>query len=827
MSGLLAGTNPFPGLRPFREGEEALFFGREAQVDAMVDKLAAARFLAVVGTSGSGKSSLVNCGLVPALHRGLMAGGALAWRVATLRPGNRPLRALAEALASPRVLGPQPDDNAGGDDGADFTPTELIESTLRMGKLGVVDAFEQAHLPAGQNLLIVVDQFEELFRYQALAGSTVAASAARSSEDATAFVNLLLEVCAHRELPIFVVLTMRSDFLGDCAQFFGLPEAINSGQYLVPRMSRDERRSAIAGPLRLGGAEIDPVLLTRLVNDVGDNPDQLSILQHALNRTWARWQRDGGGGALSLSHYEAVGAMALALNQHAEEAFAQIAEGRPRVLVEALFKAITDQVSDARGTRRPTRLDSLCAICAASEAELGALIEAFRDPEKSFLMPPAGTPLRADTPIDIAHESLMRVWDRLRRWGEAEARAVQTFRRLAETAELHSAGGAGLLRQPDLQFALAGLAREQPNAAWAARYRVGFDAMQAFVTRSEQVDADERRAEADRSAAQARLEHRQQRTRRIWRVVIPVIALLSALVVLSLYLLLESRSANQKFQVEARNSQAAASAAQIALENALAADRDRQQQAQVYAEATRYSPELRKVINQAQQDVQAKSLVYLQYADPSQKGLAERLRVQLGQKGYSAPGTEMVGVALKSSDLRYFRSDDAAKAQALAALLKTWNWSELQVKAVKGYEAKTQLQQFEVWLAAPDRAEIVRLLEQINAPSRNERSPASDGLIAGYAASPLAIAETLALLRPGKSEPLTISGRINALRFLSRTAPLAWDPALEAQGREVIARVSMGAEDTGPMSQFARLLGQLLDAVKAGDAAAPLANRGS
>ena len=103
-------------------------------------------------------------------------------------------------------------------------------------------------------------------------------------------MNLLLEVREQATCPISVVLTMRSDFLGDCAQFPGLAEAINAGQYLVPRLTRDERRAAISGPIGVGGAEIAPVLLTRLVNDVGDNPDQLSILQHALNRTWAHWQ---------------------------------------------------------------------------------------------------------------------------------------------------------------------------------------------------------------------------------------------------------------------------------------------------------------------------------------------------------------------------------------------------------------------------------------------------------------------------------------------------------------------------------------------------------
>ena len=145
------------------------------------------------------------------------------------------------------------------------------------------------------------------------------------SEAATAFVNLLLEAKEQTTYPIYVVLTMRSDFLGDCAQFPGLAEAINAGQYLVPRMTRDERRAAISGPVGVGGAEISPVLLTRLVNDVGDNPDQLSILQHALNRTWARWQHEGGGkGPLDLPHYEAIGTMAHALDQHAERAYAEL-----------------------------------------------------------------------------------------------------------------------------------------------------------------------------------------------------------------------------------------------------------------------------------------------------------------------------------------------------------------------------------------------------------------------------------------------------------------------------------------------------------------------
>ena len=153
--------NPFPGLRPFRPDEEHLFFGRENQIDRMVDKLAARRFLGVVGTSGSGKSSLVNCGLRPALHRGYMADAGSSWRIAQFRPGVDPIGAMAEALARPGVLFDTPVQSG-------MPLEQLVEATLRLGNLGLVDIVEQARLATGANLLVVVDQFEELFRFNAL-----------------------------------------------------------------------------------------------------------------------------------------------------------------------------------------------------------------------------------------------------------------------------------------------------------------------------------------------------------------------------------------------------------------------------------------------------------------------------------------------------------------------------------------------------------------------------------------------------------------------------------------------------------------------------------
>lgn len=470
-------ANPYPGLRPFLDLEEHLFFGRERQVDAMADKLCQTHFLAVVGTSGSGKSSLVNCGLRPALHRGLIATAGSAWRVAQFRPGNAPIRALAQALAAKGVLY---DSMPSGP----FSADEMVEASLRMSSLGLLDAFEQAQLGDGVNLLVVADQFEELFRYRSVAAGDRTALQ-RFTEESAAFVNLLLAVAENPAASVYVVLTMRSDFLGDCAQFTGLPEAINQSQYLVPRMTRDERRRAIEGPALMQSVQIAPVLLTRLVNDVGDLPDQLSLLQHALNRTWTRWQSETQGiGPIELCHYEAVGSMAQALDQHAEEAFARLSTVRLRLLGEKVFKALTDRGTDARGVRRPTRLASLCALADASEEEVRTVIDVFRAPDCCFLMPPAAEALAPDTVIDISHESLMRVWKRLRVWSDEESRCVANLRRLAQTAALFADGKSGRLRDPELQMALNWRDSQKPNASWAAQYGEPLDAVMKFLDAS-------------------------------------------------------------------------------------------------------------------------------------------------------------------------------------------------------------------------------------------------------------------------------------------------------------------------------------------------------
>ena len=432
--------NPFPGLRPFESDEEHLFFGREAQVDELLAHLRRTRFVAVVGASGSGKSSLVRAGLLPALHGGFMSASGSRWYVAVMRPGRTPIASLASALYESGVL------RAGSGDPE--LRIGLVRAVLERGALGLVEVVADARLAPTESLLVVVDQFEELFRFKA--------------RDAVAFVKLLLAAIAQGQYPIYVVITMRSDFLGDVSQFRALPEAISESLFLVPRLTRLQFQRAIEGPIRVAGGAIAPRLTNRLLNDLEDDADQLPVLQHALMRTWDAHAVSRGSEALDIADLEGIGALSQALSLHGDEVFAGLRTDRLRDVAEKVFKCLTDRGEDNRGVRRPTRFADVCAIVDAVPSEVHEVVEAFRAPGCSFLMPPPTVSVNDDTVLDISHESLMRIWKRLQRWVEEEAQSAQIYRRLANAAQLYFEGKAALWRDPDLQIA-ANLARCEPS----------------------------------------------------------------------------------------------------------------------------------------------------------------------------------------------------------------------------------------------------------------------------------------------------------------------------------------------------------------------------
>ena len=455
-----AAMKPYPGLRPFQSDEFHLFFGREAQTDELLAKLERHRFLVVVGPSGCGKSSLVRAGMIPALETGFMAEAGARWRVVQMRPGERPMVRLAEALARPGALGTR--------ESVSPNAALLMEARLSRGPLGLIEAIQDATLPPHTNLLVLVDQFEEIFRFRKQG----------NRDEADAFVRLLLQSVALREHAIYVVLTMRSDFLGHCALFVGLPEAINDSQYLTPRLTRDQCRGAIEGPARVCGGTIDPDLTIRLLNDFGTDPEQLPVLQHALMRMWDRKvaqvtavESERPKVMLTVKDYEAIGSLTDALTRHANEVMAKIPDDRHH-LVEKLFRCLTERESGERDIRRPARLQEVAEVAGLDTVDsLVPVADCFRAPDCCFVAPPLDVQLSPETVLDISHEALIRRWDKLAGWVAKEAVDAAEYRRMLDEAKRWEKGEAELWTGRNLERGLDWL-KAGLNAAWAARYSI-------------------------------------------------------------------------------------------------------------------------------------------------------------------------------------------------------------------------------------------------------------------------------------------------------------------------------------------------------------------
>jgi uncharacterized coiled-coil protein SlyX len=505
--------NPYPGLRCFEYSDRFLFFGRKDRNEELLKKLQANNFVAVVGTSGSGKSSLVRAGLVPLLHGGLNNIGSH-WRISICKPGDNPIQGLAKALWHPENFDDEIIEDAqkktvslideeSEDKQKNLPPSTpiddelklcLIETLLRQSEVGLKN-FANGELSPDENLLVVIDQFEELFRFKEKSERR------NAGEEAAAFIKLLLKAVADESSRIYVVITMRSDYLGDCSQFRDLPEAINKGQYLIPRLTRDQLSEAIEKPAKVYGSQmtpprivqITPHLVKHLLNSIGDDQDQLPVLQHALMRTWKEWlDCQKPDEPISIDQYNKVEGMESALSKHAKEAFAELTPRQQRI-AEKMFKRLTEKDSENREKRRPAKIREICAVVGAgnekNKKNVFDTIKVFCKEGRTFLIPSPAGELTEETMIDISHESLIRIWGDLKGWvkEEVDENAWQYRRLAADTLLLkkfkarntHLVGTEKyeedykdfLWRGLELKDAINWKKKHKPNAAWAARYQ--------------------------------------------------------------------------------------------------------------------------------------------------------------------------------------------------------------------------------------------------------------------------------------------------------------------------------------------------------------------
>lgn len=505
---------PYPGLRPFEQSEWPIFFGREQMTDEVIERVIARQLVVLHGDSGCGKSSLIRAGVLARLEQEHARGG-LTWRTSTMRPANAPLQSLSESLAAL--------------DGRKNDATRVIEirRVLNFGADAPDAVARLVRHGDADHICILIDQFEELFAFAAREGP----------EEATLLVRFLVGLLERQTPGLYAIVTMRSEFLGVCAQFPGLAEAVNKTQYLLPRMAHPDLLRAIREPASLFGGQIAVPLAERLIADGGSGPDELPLIQHgllALYRRKTAARAAAGGWRLDLSDYPDVEHLSELLSEHADEILRRC-DRRDAPVVERLFRALTAINAEGQAIRRPQLFETLLAITGRDESVIRRVIDYFRSDDASFLSPYAPEPIGRGTLVDISHEALIRHWRKINGddgWLAREFRDGLVWRSLLVQADSFDDDAANVLSPATTRERERWL--EQRNPAWANRYGGGWDRVIALVA-------------ASSGAAQSALQIEQKRARQRNRLVIGGIAVGLVVVLLLGFSLLAQQQRNKAY----------------------------------------------------------------------------------------------------------------------------------------------------------------------------------------------------------------------------------------------------------------------------------------
>ena len=461
--------NPFKGLRSFGAADAGDFYGRERLVERLVDRLGrpgiAGRFIAVVGPSGSGKSSVVKAGLLPAVRRGAVS-SSTSWFTIEMTPGPHPFEELERALLSVAV----------------DPPASLLEQLA--GANGLRNTVRRV-LPAdGSKLLVMVDQFEELFTQT-------------DSEAADRFIDALVGAVADDDGRTHVVITLRADFYDRPLQHRGLGELLREGTEVVTPLSPDEIERAIVGPVAPLGVSFEPGLVAELVRDVADRPGALPLLQYTLTELFdARHGR-----LITGDSYRELGGVAGALVKRAEGLFASLGhEARDSTRIVFLrLVTLGEGTGDTRRRVLQSELDQL----GVDRQQLHGILDVFG---RHRLLSFDRDPVTRGPTVEISHEALLTEWTRLRGWIDGARHDVRNQRRLADAMREWEAA------DRDAEFLLRGGRLDQLHG-WATTSTFPLSGPeQAFLDSSVTArdDAEAAQRERDQRASVAELRERRR-----------------------------------------------------------------------------------------------------------------------------------------------------------------------------------------------------------------------------------------------------------------------------------------------------------------------------
>jgi serine/threonine protein kinase/DNA-binding SARP family transcriptional activator/ABC-type glycerol-3-phosphate transport system substrate-binding protein len=398
--------NPYKGLRPFDQSDEATFFGRDRLIARLVNRLGQggprSRFVAVVGPSGSGKSSVVKAGLLPALRKGALPASD-EWFVVEMTPAPHPFEELESALSRMAV-----------------DPTTTLLERLAGSESGLRRTVRDL-LPAGSQLLLVVDQFEELFTQV-------------DDETAGRFIDALVDAVSHTHANIRVVATLRADFYDRPLRHRGLGELLREGTEVITPMSPEELEQAITRPAGALGVTFEPSLVAELVRDVADRAGALPLLQYTLTELF-----EGRSSAtVPLADYRAVGGVSGALVARADGLLAGMSPMAADAARQVFLRLVT-LGEGTEDTRRRVLVAELHQLPAASQ-DLDHVLETFG---RHRLVSFDRDPVTRGPTAEISHEALLTQWRRLRDWIDEARHDIRNQRRLAQAMDEWVGAGRG------------------------------------------------------------------------------------------------------------------------------------------------------------------------------------------------------------------------------------------------------------------------------------------------------------------------------------------------------------------------------------------------
>jgi WD40 repeat protein len=453
--------NPFPGSRPFFSAEDQLFFGRDTAVSELLDILLKRRFVAVVGASACGKTSLIQSGLIPAL----LADMKREWVPVLIRPGRRPMESLIRGVQ--RVF---PKNISESDVHSFLKSSQSIGDFLIEKDLGNFHYF------------LVVDQFEELFTWPVVQKKRKSGK----DPDAIHFISHLMRLVDAAEPQIYLMLSIRSDFLDYCSSYRELTEHLNKSKYLLPQMNRNDLREAILEPFRVAGATVESGFEEYLMSDMEEVDPPLPLLQHALKQTWNHWLSRGITNLpVSLEDYQSTGALRNGLSRDLENLY-QSLEFYQKEICERIFKTIAFKTDRHEAYSRRTSLGNIARIAQCKVERVIEVVEIFDKAGHPFLGYQHSAPLSSESRIELSHESLIIIWDRLRQWVNEEDESIRMYLKLSKASALYQQGKGVLLEAAELQKAIDWKKLHNPTPAWGIQFNPAFERAVVFLNTSEE-----------------------------------------------------------------------------------------------------------------------------------------------------------------------------------------------------------------------------------------------------------------------------------------------------------------------------------------------------